>query len=154
MPYHSVPGPSVCWTVRGACVNDTAAPCFSTPMPMNAHTHTSDYYQSWSNRAPVQQLGSYPCWHLCRRCIFLSGRKMDVNLKMLVLTCDYSDMRVCKQTGFYEIQGRGTLSVKNLIRLLQWKLSSLEFHSTSEVTSNHITLPLLHLSQTKLQNCR
>lgn len=42
MPYHPVPGLPVCWTVRAARVDDTAAPLFLHP---DAHecAHTSDY---------------------------------------------------------------------------------------------------------------
>lgn len=34
-----------------------------------------------------------PCQHLSRKYIFLSGRKLGINLKALALTCDYSNIR-------------------------------------------------------------
>lgn len=83
MPYHSVPGLPVCSTVRGACVNDTlflhsdAHECTHTPQTINTHYQTELLY----NKMAVTLL---PC--LFSRCIFLSGRKLDVNLKALVLT--------------------------------------------------------------------
>lgn len=96
MLYHSVPGLPVYLTVREACVNDTAAPCFFTPMHMNAHTHlrllTLIFKQS--SCATKQQSNSLIG-------VFFS---MEENSTLIsVLPCDHSTWQ---QAGIWENKQR------------------------------------------------
>lgn len=134
MLYHSVPGLHVCLTVREACVNDTAVPCFSTPMHMNARTHLRllTLIIKQSSCGTKQQSNS------------LTGAFFSMEENSTLISKCYHVTTALDNRLIYELISWGTSSVTELSVVS----ASKTFRSPCGVISDHLTLPSLHFNQT------